>query len=222
MGIAIYKYKINFDFFNNKKEKYWYFIGFIASDGYISDDKIEIALNMKDEYMIKNFRDLICPDKPVYYKPKTNSVRFTIHNKKIAKELKKIFSLTSNKKHDEMKFPKVPKRYLKDFLRGYIDGDGSICKAKGYQVVNGNKKTYIGIRLRILGNYDFLKRMTELIRNEIPNKTFSISKRKNENVYEVTYNFSIAEAILHWIYDDNLICLKRKEEKFIYLLNNKE
>ena len=58
MGIAIYKYKINFDFFNNKKEKYWYFIGFIASDGYISDNKIEIALNMKDEYMIKNFRDL--------------------------------------------------------------------------------------------------------------------------------------------------------------------
>ena len=83
MGIAIYKYKINFDFFNNKKEKYWYFIGFIASDGYISDDKIEIALNMKDEYMIKNFRDLICPDKPVYYKPKTNSVRFTIHSKEI-------------------------------------------------------------------------------------------------------------------------------------------
>ena len=89
-------------------------------------------------------------------------------------------------------------------------------------LVNENKKSYIESGFGRLGNDDFLKRMTELIRNEIPNKTFSISKRKNENVYEVTYNFSIAEAILHWIYDDNLICLKRKEEKFIYLLNNKE
>ena len=45
MGIA--KYKINFDFFKNKNEYYWYVLGLIASDGYISDDKVEIALNNK-------------------------------------------------------------------------------------------------------------------------------------------------------------------------------
>ena len=64
--------------------------------------------------------------------------------------------------------------------------------------------------------------MIELIRKEIPNKTYSIIKRKNENVYEVTYNFSVAEKILHWLYDDSNIYLKRKKDKFISLINNKE
>lgn len=222
MGIAKYKYKINFDFFKNKNNEYWYFLGFIASDGYISDEKIEICLSNKDAYMVEKFRDMICPNKPIYIKQKTNATKFTIHSKEIAEEFKKIFSLTSNKKHAEMKFPKVPNKYLKDFIRGYVDGDGTIGKTKGQQIVNGEKRIYLGIRLRILGNYDFLKKMIELIRKEIPNKTYSISKRKNENVYEVTYNFSVAEKILHWLYDNSNIYLKRKKEKFILLINNKE
>lgn len=222
MGIARYKYEINFDFFENKNSEYWYFLGFIASDGYISDDRIEICLNKKDAYMVENFRDMICPQKPVYIKPKTNSVKFTIHSKEIAKTFKEFFSLTTNNKHAEIKFPNIPNKYLKDFIRGYIDGDGSISKAKGKQIVNGEKRIYLGVRLRILGNYDFLKEMIELIRKEIPNKTYSIIKRKNENVYEVTYNFSVAEKILHWLYDDSNIYLKRKKDKFISLINNKE
>lgn len=217
MGIA--KYKVNYDFFKNKNEYYWYVIGLIASDGYVCDDKIEIALNKKDAYMIEKIRDMICPTKPVYIKEKTNSVKFTIHNKIIAKEIKQLFSMTSNKKHSEIKFPKVPKKYMKDFIRGYVDGDGSISKTKGYQTVNGIKKIYIGVRLRILGNEDFLKSLIENIRKEIPNKTYSISKRKGENVFEVTYNFSVATAILHWLYDNNKICLKRKESKFNELIS---
>ena len=217
MGIA--KYKINFDFFKNKNEYYWYVLGLIASDGYISDDKVEIALNNKDAYMIEKIRDMICPTKPVYIKEKTNSVKFIIHNKIIASEMKILLCMHSNKKHSEMIFPNVPKKYMKDFIRGYVDGDGTIGKTKGYQTVNGIRKVYIGIRLRILGNEKFLKSLIENIRKEIPNKTYSISKRKGENVFEVTYNFSIAIAILHWLYDNNKICLKRKESKFYELIN---
>ena len=217
MGIA--KYNINFDFFRNKNEYYWYFIGLIASDGYISDERVEIALNKKDAYMVEKIRDLICPTKPIYKKEKTNSVKFIIHNKIIAKELKLLLSMNSNNKHSELKFPNVPKKYMKDFIRGYIDGDGSISKTKGYKTVSGIKKVYNGVRLRILGNEDFLKTLIEHIRIEIPNKTYSILKRQNENVYEVTYNFSVAIAILHWLYDNNKICLARKEAKFKEFIN---
>lgn len=30
-----------------------------------------------------------------------------------------------------MTFPKVPKEYLSDFIRGYFDGGGSIMRLKG-------------------------------------------------------------------------------------------
>ena len=37
------KYKINKKFFTNKNEEYWYFLGLISSDGYISDEKVELC-----------------------------------------------------------------------------------------------------------------------------------------------------------------------------------
>lgn len=219
MGIA--KYKINYNFFNEKEEEYWYFVGLIASDGYITDERIELGLNNKDKYILENLRDMICPGKPIYDKIQTNSSKFTIDNKKIAKDFKEIFKMKTNKKHSEMIFPNVPSIYMKDFIRGYVDGDGSIGRAKAYQTVNGNKVIYNGIRLRILGNEIFLSQMLECIRKEIPNNTKSISKRKGENVYEITFNFKTAENILHWLYDNNKLCLKRKEEKFKEIMNEK-
>ena len=44
------KYKINKKFFTNKNEEYWYFLGLISSDGYISDEKVELCLNEKDGF----------------------------------------------------------------------------------------------------------------------------------------------------------------------------
>ena len=48
------KYQINYDFFNEDSEQYWYFLGLISSDGYISDNTIELCLNKKDEHILIN------------------------------------------------------------------------------------------------------------------------------------------------------------------------
>ena len=105
-----------------------------------------------------------------------------------------------------MKFPEVPKKYLKDFIRGYVDGDGCIDITKGYR---GNK-VYIGPRLRILSNYDFLSSLNEKTKEFISHNTNAISKKGKDNVYCVTYNFSTARNILKWLYKDCKICLIRK------------
>lgn len=68
MGIA--KYKINSDFFYTDSEYFYYFLGFIASDGYVSDDRIELALNKKDKHILETFQLLIQPEKPLYEKKK--------------------------------------------------------------------------------------------------------------------------------------------------------
>ena len=67
------KYQINYDFFNEDSEQYWYFLGLISSDGYISDNTIELCLNKKDEHILIKLRDLICPNKSIYDKPSTRS-----------------------------------------------------------------------------------------------------------------------------------------------------
>jgi hypothetical protein len=209
MGIPVYT--INRDFFLVDSEEYWYFLGFVASDGYISDDKIEIGINKKDISILQCFKDIIQPEKPLYHKPTTNSVKMTTHSRYIAQNLKEILGMVSNLKSKEITFPNIPSCTLRHFIRGIIDGDGCIDTTKGYR---GNK-IYVGPRLRILGRKEFLVDMIEAIREQVPNKTYCVSKKGTENVWYVTYNFKIANNILEWCYFNNSISLARKKERFL-------
>nr|DAV22088.1 MAG TPA: putative homing endonuclease/beta fold, HYDROLASE [Caudoviricetes sp.] len=200
------KYKYNLDFFKNDSSEKYYFYGFLASDGYISDDKISIGINVKDREILEKFQKLICPEKPIYEKIQTNSLKFEITNKDLSKELKKYFSMTTNKKHEEIRFPNVPEKYLKDFIRGVIDGDGNIDTTKGYQ----KDKIYIGARLRILGNKEFLIELNEKTKLLYPHNTNAVNKKGKENVYTVTYNFKTARELLKIIYYDGCLSLTRK------------
>lgn len=219
MGVPIYK--INYDFFNKDSEEYWYYAGFIASDGYISDEKVELCLNKKDEEILKRFQRLISPDKPIYDKPSTHSKKFTVHSKEIAKHFKELFKMTTNNKHKEMQFPDVPDKYLRHFIRGLMDGDGCIDFTKGYKQFKNYKKVYVGTRLRILGNYKFLQDMITKIAKQVPNNTRKVSKKGRENVWYITYNFRIADRILNWLYQDATIYLKRKYKKYKEVIEGK-
>lgn len=204
------KYPINFEFFKTDTEEYWYFLGLISSDGYISDNNIELCLNKKDEHILIKLRDIICPNKPLYYKKATHSVKFVICNKVLCKELKEKLNMTTNKKHTKIRFPKVPKEYLKDYIRGLIDGDGCIDTTKSYN----KNKVYIVPRLRILSNREFLLEMLKEIKKNINNNTNAVNKKGAENVWYVTFNFETAKEILKWCYLNCNICLNRKYKKF--------
>lgn len=208
MGVA--KYQINKDFFNINSEEYWYFIGLVASDGYVSDTTVEICLNKKDEHILIKLRDIICPEKPIYDKKSTHSKKFTIHSKEISSKIKDVLSMDSNKKHVEIKLPNIPKEHLKHFVRGLIDGDGCIDTTKAYK----GDSVYVGARLRILGNREFLLDLLDAIREQVPNNTKAISKKGKENVWYITFNFSVAQSVLEWCYEGNQICLFRKYNKY--------
>lgn len=183
--MSINKYKINEDFFINKSEELYYFLGFIAADGYITDSTIEIGFNKKDLSILEKFRDLIITNKPIYYKRRTNS--YTL---------------------------KIQKKFIKDFIRGYIDGDGYIDSTKSYYKNN----IYVGPRIRVLGNKYFLdsfNKKTKLLYKHNVNK---ISKKGKENVYIIDYNFKTAKELLKIIYLNNNICLKRKYNRVLKVI----
>lgn len=215
--MGTHKYKYNWAFFETDSEELYYFLGFVAADGYISDNDIEIGLNVQDENLLERFRDLICPNKPIYKKDRTNSCTLKISCKSKINRFKEFFSMVSNKKHEEMIFPNIEDKYIKHFIRGYIDGDGTIDTTKGYK----NNKVYIGLRLRILGNYEFLNELNKKTKLIYPHKTNAISKKGQENVYVITYNFSTARALLEWLYENSNIYLNRKHAKFLEYQNQR-
>lgn len=213
MGVALYTY--NMDFIENTdNQEYWYIAGLLAADGYISDECIELSLWENDIDIIKKIRDIICPDKPIYTKKQSGAKVLKLNNRIMSAHFKDLFGMTSNQKHTEMTFPDVPSHYLNDFIRGYFDGDGTVDTTKAYQIVSGEKRIYQGVRVRILGNYDFLSKLNQSIKEFVPNKTKAISKKGKENVFVVTYNFSTAQGIIEWFYKDSpSLYMKRKRNK---------
>lgn len=209
MGVPIYHY--NWDFFKKPSEQLYYFLGFVAADGYINDEGIEIGLNEKDKGLLEQFRDWIVPGKPLYHKKATNSYTLKLSCRNKTEAFKAFYGMQTNEKCYELVFPQnIPEEFYKDFIRGYIDGDGTIGTTKGYR---GNK-VYIGPRLRILGNHHFLEGLNKKTKEFYKHNTNSIPKKNGgENIYEITYNFSTAKNLLKWLYEDCTICLERKRQR---------
>lgn len=203
------KYNYNFEILEKESPEKYYFLGFLAADGSLTNNGIIFELNKKDGYMVKKLNDYICPEKEVVFRKKTNSYRASFSNIKMTRKLKKYFSMTSNRKTEEIRFPEVPNKYLRDFIRGIIDGDGNIDSTKGYK----GDKIYIGARLRILGNEIFLKELNEKTKLLYPHNTNAVNKKGKENIYVITYNFKTARELLKIIYYDGCLCLKRKFDR---------
>lgn len=198
----------------------WYFYGLLASDGYISDYNIELCLNNKDKGILDRLRNIICPEKPLYDKKNTHSTKLTICSKnQLCPKIKHIFNMQSNNKHQEIRFPtNIPKVYIKDFIRGVIDGDGCIDTCICYHS-NGN--TSVVPRLRILGNYQFLQELNQVSKMFVQHKTNRINKKGAENVWCLTYNSKTAKDLLTWCYSNCNISLQRKYQKFEEVCNIK-
>ena len=207
--MGVHKYQYNWNFFTTPSEELYYFLGFIAADGYITDDLIEIGINEKDVALLTTFQNLIVPDKPLYYKASLSAYVLKINYRHGMQEIKNFYNMRTNNKHDEIKFPTIPTPYIKDFIRGYIDGDGCIDTAKGYK----KDKIYIGPRLRILGNKEFLEGLNNATKLFVKHNTNAISRKGKENIYTVTYNFSTASNLLVWLYNQSTIYLERKKLK---------
>ena len=125
-----------------------------------------------------------------YNKPK-HTAYIMFSSKKMGEDLVKL-GVVPNKTLILKSLPSIPDNLMKHFIRGYIDGDGCIDATKAYR----GEKIYIGLRLRILGNYDFLNKLNAITKNIYPHKTNTINKKGFENVYVLTYNFSTAKNIL--------------------------
>ena len=204
-----HKKKINrniFEVINTEEKAYW--VGFLYADGYVglTDNRVELTLQLSDVNHIKKFKTFLNSD----CKISTNSYRsrLSIKDEKIKKDL--INLGCTPQKSLTLKFPtddKIPKELIRHFIRGYFDGDGSLCVTEKTKSID------------ILGTYDFLYQLC-LESNRATSKIY-VSKSKSNKVFRIVlgsrldlYNFS------KYIYDNCNIYLDRKYEKFKKLMED--
>jgi hypothetical protein len=233
-----YENQVDSNFFNkiDTSEKA-YILGFLYADGYnneqkklmrldlqIDDEeilnKIKIVMKFKGDikhYENKNKVFLITgSDKEYKCKP---TARLLIHNTNLSRQLA-LKGCTNNKTYN-ITFPStdiLPIELYSHFIRGLIDGDGSI----GCWI--DNKKTgHKKFNLTLTGTNELINEINNVIVGKFNCKPDIRSRYKERNNNNVTLSICgnrVIEEVLNWIYADATIYLERKYNKYIELKEN--
>ncbi len=210
-----------------------YAIGLITTDGSLSKDKRHIDLTSSDLQLLRTFKkclslkNKIC-QKSNSYKSARKSYHLQFSDVKLYNWLLSL-GLMPNKTY-HLKELKIPKLYFRDFLRGYMDGDGSIFTyTDRYMVYKGRRYTYRRIYTALnSASYKNLEWIRKNLKEELNIYGALNSWLKNERCVPAwTLRFAKKDSIklLHWLYyRPQLPCLNRKRkiaERFLKSLPTK-
>jgi hypothetical protein len=206
-------------------ELFFYTLGLLAADGsFVStrrEESVELCLKHGDIEILEKLRDRISPTRPIHRKPHMKNpaheaVRLKFNDRCFMALLREY--IQSHDKTHSLTWPgNLPDEHLHHFIRGYIDGDGTIGVALTRQTVQDTVRFYPVIRLRILGTEAFLTGMTKAIHRAQDIKPVKVRRKGKEQVFELQYSGRHAETILNWLYDGATIYLARKREVYEYL-----
>lgn len=218
------KYKIQEDFFDciNTQEKA-YFLGILFADGYNNTDRnsVTLSLSEKDRALLTALNTLLQPTKPVLFInlwrnrlkcPNTqDQYRLTIGNKHISQKLAELGCVKA--KTFDLTLPgddAVPKGLLRHFVRGYFDGDGSICN-----YVSGG---YPKVTTSMTSTEEFLNGIQVLMQQELcfnPVKLLCRFPERGNNIRSLCYSGRVkCSKFRDWLYKDATIFLERKKQVF--------
>ena len=103
-----------------------YLLGWIASNSSISDTKIKIFSNEKDNFILKQFLSFISPNTQIK-NHNTTITTFSICSKIMVKNVLEHLQIKSEGNLDTVRFPNLQTDELKwHFLRGFFENNGNI------------------------------------------------------------------------------------------------
>ncbi len=212
------KYICDENYFRNiNTEDKSYFLGFIYADGCVRIRKIfknknkanyelRIKIHIKDIEILQKFNIKLKSTYPIHTTvgshKKRNMVYISIQSKKMVLDLIKHGCVPN--KSLILKFPKnIHKKLLRHFIRGYFDGDGTVCA----KYKKGNTSC------SFVGTKSFLKKMEKIINIYFYNKSRKLGKAgRNFVVYYSGKH--IVNKINDYLYKNATIYLQRKKDRF--------
>lgn len=149
------KYNINQDYFKIWSSNMAYILGLWFADGCIYGGKIfDITLHKKDKYLIKQVAKELGYEGPILDYVDRQASRINFSCKVIYDDIVNLGGI--EQKSLKIDFPKVPKEYLSDFIRGYFDGDGCVMNLKNNRLNSAFT----------CGNKNFLKSLLQILKEE--------------------------------------------------------
>ncbi len=210
----IKKHRVNYDFFKNWSPEMSYTLGFIAADGNIchSGNAHTLHIASDDKDVIEKIKRVLDYCGPIYQKFRFNgkiSYSLRICDQIIFNDLKKL-GITERKSLSL--FPKVRKAFVTDFLRGFLDGDGTVYLrnikypsklAVVFYTASKSMAEFLHLNLkRLLGN------------NNLSTVQNRITKYKNP-FYSISLGHKASCKLYSKLYRNTNLYMDRKYNKFI-------
>lgn len=199
-----------------------YLLGFIVADGSINirtryrKDKeqfpwteysLSFSLHNRDTYIFELFRDNV--NSTMKMGRSGEYIRFQLYGKEFVEEIVK-FGYLPNKTYSEMNLPNISKEFLKDFIRGYFDGDGTctanIVNEKGYRRVKAVFHIFSKKKNILLEIQSYLRSISIIVQ---------LYYMKSKDGYLLkTCKRSTIKQLYDLFYDNTIYYFKRKKITF--------
>ena len=201
--LGLSKFPDDISFFENWSSDSAYVVGFWAADGYanVREGKgIALSITQKSRDILEQIQKLLGTGN-LYYIHQYDSYRLEWHSRNGYKWLNSIFGHNVEHKSRTMQWPNIPNGYVRDFIRGYFDGDGHIS-------IDGRGTPQMRF---YCGSEEFRARLMDKI-SQCTGIEGTTSTAIND-VYLALYIGVKAICLAKWLYSDcKTIVLKRKKE----------
>lgn len=206
-----YKFKLNKEkLFNLKDPNVYYLAGLIATDGYLENNHNAITIDLTGEdelILLNNIKQYFEIQSNINFYNNSNRLRIACD------DLKEFFINNFNIPNKDKTFNlQVPNNFynedcIKAYIRGCIDGDGSINKNNLQVSIFTASKSFI------LGLIKIIKEVLDL------DITLTYIKGKKNKIPGFYITNNKCKKFLNWIYSlDNCFKLNRKYERYIKLM----
>lgn len=202
-----------------------YILGYLVADGSIEEStrkdrpsklvRLRFGCVSEDDEIIRLIQREIAPNNNLrFYQPKATNRKLTtilqICDKELVNDLRTLYNIQPRKTYDcNFEFPNIPKEMERHFIRGFIDGDGSIGDRHFSMICNSPK---------------FAEQIKDKFLEVVPDLKWVIYKenRKTTNYWSLhfSYNIKVRKPIFDYLYADATVFLQRKRDKALNTVLN--
>lgn len=213
-------YKWDCSSVNNEKEAY--ILGLLMADGYVGRTQFGLRLKKEDKDLLVKIKNYFSGD--ITLQESLLGYSFVVSSINICNNLKKL-GIISKKSLKELHIPQIEKPFIRHFIRGFFDGDGTIfiANVNGKKYLKGNicsptKNILVEIQKVLQNNsMDFKINKENRIGKELRTPTGKAIGKSDMYRLEFRKKTSI-KNLINYLYTDATIYLNRK---FLIFNNNK-
>jgi hypothetical protein len=193
------KYTLNERFFEKWSPTMAYVLGYWFADGYMRKERsyrILISGNDK-EHLAKLLRAFTADCPIVRHSEQCNCYGFTLCSKRLYEGLETRGGMRG--KSRTLRFPSIPRQFMRDFIRGYFDGDGSVFFVQ--YVRTKDKKRTRELRTNFTsGSKEFLTDLMNVLYKEIGITKKKLGEYNDGSSIKLGYGMKDSDMLLQYMY----------------------